>query len=56
MNKNNIITNKIYYRYIKGMQVIKPLNYFTYVKSAAESLLKNEFNFNVISIQMKSMK
>ena len=41
----DILNYKIYYRYILGMKVFKPLNYIPYVKLDAESLLKDKFDW-----------
>lgn len=37
--------NRIYYRYFKGMQVVKPLNYVPYLKNEATSLLKSKYGW-----------
>ena len=42
---SDIFTYKIYYRYVKGMQVIKPLDYFPYVKEDAMQLLIDKFGW-----------
>jgi N-acetyl sugar amidotransferase len=39
----DIFTYKIYYRYILGMKIFKPLNYLPYIKTDAENLLKEKF-------------
>jgi N-acetyl sugar amidotransferase len=39
------LTHKIYYRYIKGMKVIKPLNLVPYIKNDAEKLLQDRFGW-----------
>lgn len=41
----DIFTYKIYYRYILGMKVFKPLNYLPYIKANAENLLKEKFGW-----------
>lgn len=41
----DIFSYKIYYRYILGMKVFKPLNYIPYIKTDAESLLKEKFGW-----------
>ena len=41
----DIFMYKIYYRYILGMKVVKPLNFIDYKKSDAESELNNIFNW-----------
>jgi N-acetyl sugar amidotransferase len=39
------ITHKIYYHYIKGMKVFKPLNLVPYIKDDAENLLLSKFGW-----------
>ncbi len=41
----DILTYKIYYRYIYGMKVIKPLNLVPYIKTEAENLLQSKFGW-----------
>src|SRR5690606_30959334 len=41
----NILKHKIYYRYIKGIRVVKPLNYVPYVKEEAVQLLIERFGW-----------
>ncbi len=41
----DIFTYKIYYRYVLGMQVFKPLNLVPYIKKDAEQLLINRFGW-----------
>jgi len=41
----DILQYKLYYRYILGMQVFRPLNLVPYVKVEAESLLKQHFGW-----------
>lgn len=41
----DIMTYKLYYRYIKGMQVFKPLNLVPYIKKDAEALLQTKFGW-----------
>lgn len=41
----DILTYKIYYRYIHGMQVIKPLNLLPFIKTEAESLLAEKYGW-----------
>lgn len=36
---------RIFYRYFKGMQVVKPLNYVPYIKDQATSLLKSKYGW-----------
>lgn len=41
----DILVYKIYYRYILGMQVFKPLNHIPFIKSDAEKLLNEKFGW-----------
>jgi N-acetyl sugar amidotransferase len=41
----DILTYKVYYRYVLGMQVFKPLNFVPYIKNEAEKLLMNRFGW-----------
>ena len=41
----DIISYKIYYRYVLGMKVFKPLNLVPFIKKDAEDLLKKEFGW-----------
>lgn len=41
----NILWHKVYLKYIKGIQVVKPLNYFPYVKEEATQFLEKEFGY-----------
>ena len=41
----DILTYKLYYRYIIGMQVFKPLNLVPFIKSDAEKLLIDKFGW-----------
>ncbi|WP_310586085.1 N-acetyl sugar amidotransferase [Lacihabitans sp. CS3-21] len=41
----DILSYKIYYRYVLGMQVFKPLDLLPYVKADAEKLLKDKFGW-----------
>ena len=41
----SIFTYKIYYRYVKGMQVLKPLNYVPYEKEHAMQELADKFGW-----------
>lgn len=41
----DILNYKIYYRYILGMQVFKPLNLVPYIKKDAEKLLNEKFGW-----------
>jgi hypothetical protein len=42
---SSIFKHKIYLRYIKNVQVIKPLNYRPYIKQEAAALLKKEYDW-----------
>jgi N-acetyl sugar amidotransferase len=41
----DIFTYKIYYRYVLGMQIFKPLNLVPYIKKDAEQLLMDRFGW-----------
>ena len=41
----DILSYKLYYRYVLGMQVFKPLNLLPYIKSDAEQLLMSKFGW-----------
>jgi N-acetyl sugar amidotransferase len=41
----DILSYKIYYRYVLGMQVFKPLDLLPYVKADAEKLLEDKFGW-----------
>lgn len=41
----DILVYKIYYRYILGLQVFKPLNHIPFIKSDAEKLLNEKFGW-----------
>ena len=41
----DILSYKIFYRYIYGMNIIKPLNYVPYIKGEAENLLLEKFGW-----------
>lgn len=41
----DILTYKLYYKYILGMEVIKPLNNFPYIKKEAEDFLEKRFGW-----------
>ena len=41
----DILSYKIFYRYILGMQVFKPLNFLPYIKADAEKLLMDKFGW-----------
>jgi N-acetyl sugar amidotransferase len=42
---SSVFRHKIYLRYIKKVQVIKPLNYFPYIKEDAMKLLSEEYGW-----------
>jgi N-acetyl sugar amidotransferase len=42
---SDIFTYKLYYRYVKGVRVVKPLNYVPYVKEAAMQELVERFGW-----------
>lgn len=42
---SSVLRHKFYLRYIKGVQVIKPLNYIPYIKANALKLLKDEYDW-----------
>lgn len=42
---SDIFTYKIYYRYVKGVRVVKPLNFVPYVKEDAMQLLISKFGW-----------
>ncbi len=41
----DVLTSKIYYKYILGMQVFKPLDLIPYIKKDAEDLLEKRFGW-----------
>lgn len=41
----DILTYKLYYRYVMGMQIFKPLNLVPYIKQEAERLLQQKFGW-----------
>lgn len=41
----DILTYKIYYKYLYGMEVVKPLNLVPYIKKEAENLLIEKFDW-----------
>jgi len=45
----NIVRHKIYLRYIKGIKVIKPLNYVSYIKDEAMNFLVDHFGWQKYS-------
>ncbi|HTF96226.1 MAG TPA: N-acetyl sugar amidotransferase [Cellvibrio sp.] len=42
---SNVLRHKLYLRYIVGVNVVKPLNYFPYIKSDAMKLLEKEYGW-----------
>ena len=42
---SSILKHKIYLRYLKGIKVIKPLNYFPYIKKDAVRLLSEKYGW-----------
>lgn len=42
---SNILTYKIYYRFFKGVRVVKPLNYVPYIKEDAMNFLIEHFDW-----------
>lgn len=42
---SSVFRHKIYLRYLKGVKVIKPLNFMPYIKSEAMALLENEYGW-----------
>ena len=42
---SSVFRHKIYLKYIKGIHVVKPLNYIAYVKKEALSYLEKEYNW-----------
>lgn len=42
---SNILTYRIYYRYFKGISVVRPLNYVPYIQKDSIELLKSEFGW-----------
>lgn len=42
---SSILRHKIYLRYIRGIEVIKPLNFLPYIKSEAMKFLEKEYNW-----------
>ncbi|RJQ78883.1 MAG: N-acetyl sugar amidotransferase [Desulfobacteraceae bacterium] len=41
----NILKYKVYYRYVKGIKVVKPLNYVPYIKEEAMRLLVEKYGW-----------
>lgn len=46
---SNIFTYKVYYRYVLGMRVVRPLNYMPYHKEQAMQLLMDRFGWQPYS-------
>jgi len=42
---SSVFRHKIYLKYIKGVNVVKPLNYMPFVKSDALQLLEKEYGW-----------
>lgn len=42
---SSVFRHKLYLRYIKKVQVVKPLNYFPYIKEEAMQLLQDEYGW-----------
>ena len=42
---SSVLRHKFYLRYIKKVQVVKPLNYFPYIKTDAVKFLEDEYNW-----------
>ncbi|GFK34668.1 N-acetyl sugar amidotransferase [Vibrio cholerae] len=42
---SNVLKHKFYLRYIQNIQVVKPLNYFPYIKDAAMKELESEYGW-----------
>lgn len=42
---SSVFRHKIYLKYLKGVEVIKPLNYMPYIKDEALKLLEKEYNW-----------
>jgi N-acetyl sugar amidotransferase len=43
--QSDIFTYKLYYRYVKGVKVVRPLNYVPYIKEDAMKLLIDKFGW-----------
>ena len=41
----DILTYKVYYNYVLGMEILKPLNFVPYIKKDVEDLLESRFGF-----------
>jgi N-acetyl sugar amidotransferase len=46
---SNVLWHKVFLRYVKGVTVIKPLNYFPYIKSDAVKFLQHEYNWKPLA-------
>ena len=42
---SSVLRHKFYLRWIRGIKVVKPLNYRPYLKADAQSLLENEYGW-----------
>lgn len=42
---SSILRHKLYLRYLRGVRVIKPLNYLPYIKSEASEILRREYGW-----------
>ena len=47
----DIFTYKLYYRYVKGVRVVKPLNYVPYIKEEAMQELVDRFGWQTLRAQ-----
>lgn len=43
--QSNILKHKIYYGLLKGLKVVKPLNFMPFIKDEAKRLLQNEYGW-----------
>jgi N-acetyl sugar amidotransferase len=43
--QSNIFTHKLYYRYVKGVRVLRPLNYVPYIKAHVVRFLSERFDW-----------
>ena len=48
----DVFTSKLYYSFIIGMKVFKPLNFVPFIKKDAEELLSNKFGWKSFSINI----
>lgn len=42
---SSVLRHKVYLRFIRGVRVVKPLNYFKYIKAEAMDFLKSEYDW-----------